>query len=118
MKLFRFPGWCLFCTVVLLGFLSFCPVTTTADTIAVPRPDHVVIVVRKNKGFDELYLSPNAPCINELARQGALFVSSYALTHPSQPDYLALFSVATQGITDNYIHTTSTPKPGEFPDRC
>jgi hypothetical protein len=67
----------------------------------VPRPDHVVVEVDENKGFERIYLSPEAPYINALAQQGALFVSSFALTHPSQPNYLALFSGSTQGIGDD-----------------
>jgi len=37
-----------------------------------------------------------------------LFIKSYALTHPSQPNYLGLFSGSTQGITvDSCPHTFS-----------
>src|SRR6202011_5464957 len=40
--------------------------------------------------------------------EGALFTKSYAVTHPSQPNYLALFSGSTQGITDDSCpHTFS-----------
>ena len=38
----------------------------------------------------------------------ALFTQSYALTHPSQPNYIRLFSGATQGITTDVI-SSSTP---------
>ena len=38
-----------------------------------------------------------APYINSLAAGGANFTQSYAITHPSQPNYLALFSGSTQG---------------------
>ena len=37
-----------------------------------------------------------------------MFIKSYALTHPSQPNYLGLFSGSTQGITvDTCPHTFS-----------
>ena len=40
--------------------------------------------------------------LHQLAgRQGANFTQSYAITHPSQPNYLALFSGSTQGVTDD-----------------
>jgi acid phosphatase len=39
--------------------------------------------------------------IHALAKRGMLFTQSYGVTHPSQPNYLALFSGDTQGITNN-----------------
>ena len=44
---------------------------------------------------------PAAPFINQLAGRGALFTRSYAITHPSEPNYLALFSGSTQGVADD-----------------
>ncbi|HEV3289837.1 MAG TPA: alkaline phosphatase family protein [Streptosporangiaceae bacterium] len=62
-------------------------------------PAHTVIVVMENHAYGEIIGSPHAPFLNALARQGALFTASYAQTHPSQPNYLALFSGSTQGVT-------------------
>jgi len=42
-----------------------------------------------------------APYINRLARAGASFTRSYAITHPSEPNYVALFSGSQQGLTDD-----------------
>jgi acid phosphatase len=67
----------------------------------IPRPDHVVVVVEENKAFRQIFNSPEAPYINALATQGALFLSSFAIRHPSEPNYLALFSGSTQGIGDD-----------------
>jgi acid phosphatase len=53
----------------------------------------------ENKAAGTIIGSPSAPYINSLARQGALFTGSYAVAHPSQPNYLALFSGSTQGVT-------------------
>lgn len=66
-----------------------------------PRPDRIVIVIEENKSFSQIIGSKDAPYINELARRGALFTQSYGITHPSQPNYLALFSGSTRGITSN-----------------
>ncbi len=68
---------------------------------SVPQPDHVVVVVEENHSFSEIIGAPTAPYINSLAGQGALFTQSFALTHPSQPNYLYLFSGSTQGTTDD-----------------
>jgi phospholipase C len=64
-----------------------------------PRPDHIIIVIEENHGYDELIGSANAPFINQLAKEGALFTDSHGVTHPSQPNYFALFSGSTQGVT-------------------
>jgi len=66
-----------------------------------PRPDHIVIVVEENKAFAQIIGNPDAPYINALARRGALFTQSYGVTHPSQPNYLALFTGSTRGIGSN-----------------
>lgn len=66
-----------------------------------PRPDHIVIVVEENKSFAQIIGNPDAPYINALAMRGALFTQSYGITHPSQPNYLALFSGSTHGISSN-----------------
>ncbi|HQU15188.1 MAG: hypothetical protein B7Z66_05775 [Chromatiales bacterium 21-64-14] len=71
-----------------------------------PRPDHVVIVIEENHAYDEIVGNPDAPYINALAARGALFNRSYAVTHPSEPNYLALFSGSTQGLrSDSCPHT-------------
>jgi acid phosphatase len=63
-----------------------------------PRPDHIVIVIEENKSFSKIIGNPEAPYINALSKRGALFTQSYGVTHPSQPNYLALFSGSTHNI--------------------
>ncbi len=73
----------------------------TATGGELPRPDHIVIVIEENKSFSQVIGNPDAPYINELAKRSALFTNSHGITHPSQPNYLALFSGSTHGITGN-----------------
>lgn len=68
---------------------------------AVPRPDHVVIVIEENHSFSSIYGSSSAPYMTALADAGALFTQSYAIEHPSEPNYLDLFSGSNQGVTDD-----------------
>ncbi len=65
----------------------------------VPRPSHIVIVVEENQPASAIYGSSQAPYINSLAQGGAQMTQSYGITHPSEPNYLALFSGSTQGVT-------------------
>jgi acid phosphatase len=68
-----------------------------------PRPDHVVVVIEENRSYMQIMDMHNHDSyIHALAKRGMLFTSSYGVTHPSQPNYLALFSGSTQGITNNY----------------
>jgi|GEM_PF-4072826 len=81
--------------------LAMLLVTQSAIGSELPRPDHIVIVIEENKSFSQIIGNKDAPYINELAKRGALFTRSYGITHPSQPNYLALFSGSTRGITSN-----------------
>jgi hypothetical protein len=73
----------------------------------VPTPDHVVIVIEENHSYNEIIGSSAAPYINSLASQGALMTNSFAVEHPSQPNYLDFFSGSNQGVTND-----NTPPPG------
>ena len=79
----------------------------------VPTPAHIVVVIEENHSYNEIIGSSSAPYINALANSGALFTSSFAITHPSEPNYLALYSGSTQGITDDSCpHTFAGPDLG------
>jgi hypothetical protein len=73
----------------------------------VPVPAHVVIVMEENHGYAQIIGSSSAPYINSLASSGALFTQSFAITHPSQPNYLAFFSGSTQGTTNDNVYPHS-----------
>ena len=68
---------------------------------SVPRPDHIVVVIFENKHRSSVIGSSHAPYLNKLAGQGASMKRSYGITHPSQPNYLALFSGSTHGVRSN-----------------
>jgi hypothetical protein len=58
----------------------------------------MVVVVMENHGYSAVIGNSAAPFLNQLASQGALFTHSHAITHPSEPNYLALFSGSTHGV--------------------
>ncbi|HSE13604.1 MAG TPA: alkaline phosphatase family protein [Rudaea sp.] len=91
-------------TTVLSPFAAFAQV---------PQFDHVVIVVMENHSFSQIIGSANAPYINSLASENASFTQSFAIEHPSQPNYLDLFSGSNQGVTDDSCpHTFGTDNLG------
>ena len=74
-----------------------------------PQYDHVVVVIMENHSFRQIVHPNRAPFIYRLAASGALFVNAFAVSHPSQPNYFALFSGSTQGVRDNKDHTFDAP---------
>ncbi len=81
----------------------------TTNIFGIAPPDSIVIVIEENHSFSSIIGSASAPFINSLAQQGALFTQSFGVEHPSQPNYLDLFSGANQGITDDTCpHTFAT----------
>ncbi|MGW1872879.1 alkaline phosphatase family protein [Streptomyces sp. NPDC001975] len=92
-------------TAAAIGLWTGLGGTSAHAASAVPTPDHVIVVVFENHAYSQVIGSSSAPYINSLATGGANLTQMYAETHPSQPNYFALFSGATQGITDDGCYT-------------
>ncbi len=70
-------------------------------------PDHVVVVIEENHSYDEIIgNTAEAPNLNALAQLGAIFTNSHAIEHPSQPNYLDIFSGFNQGVTGDTISSS------------
>ena len=74
----------------LIGMAALAAAPAYADLL--PVPDHVVVVIEENHSYSQIIGSPSAPYINQLAQAGASFTNSHGIEHPSQPNYLDLFS--------------------------
>jgi len=86
------------------------PSSTEIFAANLPRPDHTVLVVMENHSYSDIIGSPDAPYINSLRAIGANFTNSFAVTHPSEPNYLALFAGTIEGLVDDSCpHTYSSP---------
>ncbi|MBV9729292.1 MAG: acid phosphatase [Pseudonocardiales bacterium] len=68
---------------------------------AVPRPDHIVVVVFENKAYQQVIGAAAAPYLTSLAHTGANFTDAHGERHPSQPNYVALLAGSTHGVTDD-----------------
>jgi hypothetical protein len=69
--------------------------------VSVPRWDHIVVVVLENKPYGELVGTSGTPFLTSLAAKGTVLTESYAITHPSEPNYLALFAGTTEGLSSD-----------------
>jgi hypothetical protein len=67
----------------------------------VPPFAHVVVIVFENKERESVLGNPAAPTFNRLARDYATLGRYYGVAHPSLPNYLALVSGSTHGITSD-----------------
>jgi hypothetical protein len=94
--MWKHQGW-------LLGLMGSVALVNSAH--AVPSYDHIVVVVEENENPTSVLNTPSATYINNvLVRDGTLLTNSHGTEHPSQPNYLDLFSGNPQGINPNDIN--------------
>lgn len=92
----------------LLAFVAvLCSMGSTASAGAatsqsrVPRLEHVVVIVFENEERQSVLGSGAAPTFDRLAAAYAQANNARAVSHPSLPNYLALVSGSTHGVTDD-----------------
>ena len=77
-------------------------------SVRLPDFTHVVVVVFENHEASSIAGNADAPTFNSLARRYATLTKYDAVAHPSLPNYLALVSGSTHGIssdcTDCVVH--------------
>ena len=76
-----------------------------------PKPDHVIVVIEENKAYGQIIGSAAAPYLNTLAKQGASFSDFLSFHHPSQPNYIEIFSGSNQGIWNDSVPATRLAVP-------
>jgi acid phosphatase len=78
------------------------PATPPAANL--PNFSHVYVIVFENKEYSSIVGSSSAPYINSLISQYGLSTNFTAERHPSEPNYIALTSGGTQGVTDDGVY--------------
>ena len=99
--------FCLSAVLLLVGCSSApaAPAAPAPTAVSAARPDHVVVVILENKNEADVFRE--GPYLASLAASGTSLTDMHAETHPSQPNYIALFSGDTQGVTDDHCPVTS-----------
>lgn len=72
-----------------------------ASAATPPEQSRLALVVLENREYEEVLGNPAAPYLNHLVERGAIATNYYGVTHPSLPNYLALFAGDTFGIDEN-----------------
>jgi len=85
--------------LLLLCALLASPAATAVPPV--PPFEHVVVIVFENKESASVLGNRAAPTFNSYARRYANLTRYYGVTHPSLPNYLALVSGSTHGITSD-----------------
>jgi hypothetical protein len=57
--------------------------------------------VLENREYEEALGNPDAPYLEHLAEKGAVATNYFGVSHPSLPNYFALFAGSTFGIAEN-----------------
>jgi acid phosphatase len=83
------------CRAAVCGWTLVMLVSAGPAGAAAWTPDHVVIVLEENLSSHNLV--PQLTYLSGRLRENANFTNSHAVDHPSQPNYLALFSGDAQG---------------------
>jgi len=82
--------------------------TLTPPPSTVPGYDHVFFVMMENQDYEDIIgNTAQAPYINQLATANSNLTQAYGITHPSDPNYVAVAGGGLYGLTDNSILTTS-----------
>lgn len=76
----------------------------------VPALNHVVVVVMENKSWAGVQ---GRPYVSSLIANGAQPFLSFAVTHPSQPNYFALWAGSTLGVTNDNCPAPGSPFSAE-----
>ncbi len=68
-------------------------------------PAHTVVLILENRSYNNIVGNAQAPYINGLISNAhtATFTQSFGLAHPSQPNYIMLYSGSDQGVTNNNL---------------
>jgi hypothetical protein len=77
------------------------PIAQNSQNAAAITTKYVQLVIFENESYDDVIGSSQAPYITSLSQKWANLTQSFAITHPSEPNYLALFSGSTQGVTSD-----------------
>lgn len=92
------------------------PQASAAAETAIPRYDHIFVIIEENKGFDQIMSRPEwTPEIHRLAAEYGLATQFYSEVHVSEGNYIAMLGGDTFGIHDDDAFYC---KPGKASTFC
>ena len=118
--IFRQTGFILLLGLLIVGCMGNTPTVqpsllapTTNIHSNVPDFTHIIVIIFENHEFDVVSGSQSMPNFNRYITENTLLTQYYAITHPSLPNYLAMFGGDTFKITTDcnkcFVNATSLP---------
>jgi len=88
-------------TAGLLAGPSLASANSGGGEGSVPKYDHIVVIMMENQKYSTIIGNPAMPNINGLANTYGLATDYFGVTHPSEPNYVALVGGSFFGIQDD-----------------
>jgi acid phosphatase len=92
--------------------IGFSPASALATATPAAHYDHVFVIVEENHSFMDVIGNPAAPNLNALASRYGLATQYYGVTHPSEPNYVALLGGSPFGVKSDDATTCNGCTPG------
>ena len=90
-----------FCSVSLIA-LALLAVSRAGAEPAMPRYEHIFVIILENKGYDQIMTHPEwTPVLHRLADEYGSASQFYAEVHSSEANYIAMLGGDTFGIHDD-----------------
>jgi hypothetical protein len=83
-----------------------------AAASAAAHYDHIFVIVEENHGFSDVIGNPAAPNLNALAKAYGVATHYYGVSHPSEPNYVALLGGSTFKVNSDdayYVQRVHAP---------
>ena len=88
--------------ISLLGALvALMPGSLAAEQGGTTRFQHVFLLIEENHDRSQIVGNPNAPTFNRLAETYGQATNYFGVTHPSEPNYVAMIGGDYLGIQDD-----------------
>jgi phospholipase C len=85
--------------------------SATKEIPAWEKIRHTVVIILENTEFHD---AVRQPFLGKIAKKGALLSNYYGVTHPSQPNYIALIAGNTHGVNSNHNYSLSQRHLGDL----
>lgn len=96
--------------VTVAATVMFVRPLSAASAVSVPRLAHTIVIVFENHERGDILGPGGAPTFKRLAATYAQATDYHAIAHPSLPNYLAIVSGSTHGVTSD---CTDCPQSGQ-----
>ena len=70
----------------------------SAGVTEIPSYRHIFLIVMENHNYEQIIGNPHAPIINDLAQHYGLATHYDGVTHPSEPNYVAIYEIESPDV--------------------